>query len=48
MNFKAIKRAEELRLNIENQDNERRERVERKAPSRSSFVINNGMALEFL
>lgn len=30
------------------EDNERRERIERKAPSRSSYVITNGMALEFL
>ena len=37
--FKAVREVE---------DNERRERVERKAPSRSSFVITNGMALEFL
>lgn len=37
--FKAVREVE---------DNERRERVERKAPSRSSFVITNGMALAFL
>ena len=37
--FKAVREVEDI---------ERRERVERKAPSRSSFVINNGMALEFL
>lgn len=30
------------------EDNERRERIERKVPSRSSYVITNGMALEFL
>ena len=30
------------------QENENKERIERKTPSRSSFVITNGMALEFL
>lgn len=29
-------------------ENENRERIDRKAPSRSSFVITNDMALEFL